>query len=636
MRFLVHYGRIFTLLLFLFPFLGVSATYLYLQYIETKKEIVSIVQDSMLEKKYELLDLYISYLQDEFGEDFITTLKTDATARLQAETALSLMKNSEVQFLYLLYIDETNRLRYLIDTTQGINEKGEYQQRFFPQKPIWVKALQSKSPEVATQKEIDKLWISMAYPILKDKQTVALLGIDFSHKEYVNVKETLVPLENIYFYSALFIVIMLISAFVQLVIYYKHRKKSFIDPLTGMFNRQYLHELLTKYAVGDFQILIMDLDHFKQVNDIYGHDAGDEVLRTVSSRIQSVIRKQDILIRYGGEEFLLLISDKEVGLSMEIAQRVRQAVKVTPIALKDCKLKVTISMGLNPFPERSKNFEQAVKAADLGLYKAKKLGRDRVEIYDDNQSLDDDSLQKMCDVKDALDEDNIFCVHQAIYDTKALAVEKYELLVRMKDKEGKVIFPDKFLPSIRFTQVYINITKRVLDFAFSALQDNDISLSINLDVQDLFNDEILNVFTSIFKTKPDIAKRLNIEILVNDDTIDFESMSKRLNILHQLGIKICLDNFGNGHSNYKHLQNMNIDSLKIDSAFISGIDTNKNAYIIVKSIHALAQELGIKTIAEHIETKEEFDCIKTLGIDYVQGYYLSNPSKGFTKETSSR
>lgn len=629
MRFLVHYGRTFTLLLFLFPLLGVSATYLYLQYQETKEEIVEIVQDSMVAKKYELLDIYIEYLRTEFGDDFVSVLRKDEKARVQAETSLSLMKNSEVQFLYVLYIDEKKRFRYLIDTTQDLKEKGEFKQRFFPQKYIWAKALEEKKPKVTAQKEIDKLWISMAYPILKDNKTVALLGIDFSHMEYVKVKKTLTPLENIYLYSAIFIVVMLISAFVQLIIYYQHRKKSFIDPLTGMFNRQYLYELLRKYSVGDFQLLIMDLDHFKQVNDIYGHDAGDEVLRTVSARIRSVIRKKDILIRYGGEEFLLLISEKELDISMGLAQRVREAVKANPIDLESSQLNVTISMGLNPLPEYSKDFEQAIKIADLGLYKAKQLGRDRVEIYDDNELVDEESLQRMCDVRDALDKEKVFCVYQAIFKTSTLEVQRYELLIRMLDNNDKVISPSKFLPSIRYTQVYTNLTKKIFEFAFDTLSNNDIKISINLDLQDLFNDELLTALIDIFSKDLSLAKRLGIEILESEENIDFSLVAQRLSKIKELGIEIAIDNFGSGHANYRYLLNMDINTLKIDSSLISNIDTNKNAYKIVKSIHTLAKEMGIKTVAEHIETEETLECVKALGIDYVQGYFLEKPSAKF-------
>lgn len=625
MRFLVHYGRTFTVLLFLFPLLGVSATYLYLQYQETKDEIVEIVQDSMLQKKYELLDLYIEHLRKEFGDEFISVLRQNEKARLQAERYLSLMKNSEVQFLYLLYVDKKQRFRYLIDTTQDLKERGEFKQRFFPQKEIWKEALLSNQPEVTAQKEIDKLWISMAYPIVMNDKTIALLGIDFSHTEYVQVKKSLTPLENIYLYSAIFIIIMLISAFVQLVIYYRHRKKSFIDPLTGMFNRQYLYELLRKYSVGDFQILIMDLDHFKQVNDIHGHDAGDEVLKIVSSRIRSVIRNKDILIRYGGEEFLLLVADKEPEVSMALAHRIRETVKASPIDLESYQLDVTISMGLNPLPGHSKNFEQAVKVADLGLYKAKQLGRDRVEVYDDKEFVEEEALQKMCDVRDALDEDKVFCVYQPIFQTSNLEVQRYELLVRMLDSQGRVISPSKFLPSIRHTQVYINMTKKVLEIAFDTLSNKDIRLSINLDLQDLFSDELLEIFISIFSKDLSLAKRLGVEILESTEEIDFALVAQRLEKIKELGVEIAIDDFGSGHANYRYLLNMDIKVLKIDGSLISEMDSNQNAFKIVQSIQDLAEEMGIKTVAEHVESKASLECAKTIGIDYVQGYFLEKP-----------
>lgn len=629
MRFLVHYGKTFTVLLLLFPFLGISATYLYMQYAETKKEIVEIVQESMLDKKYELLEIYTEYLSAEFGSHYVEVLKSSDFSRKQAETALRLMKDSQVQYLYLLYIDEKNRLRYLVDTTKDIDERGEFKQRFFPQKDIWRTAQKSQKTEVTAQKEIDKLWISMAYPIISNGKTVALLGIDFSHAEYIEVNKTLIPLEHIYLYSAVFIIVMLMSAFIQLVMYYNHRKKSFIDPLTGMYNRQYLHELLQKYPVGAFQVLIMDLDHFKQVNDIYGHDAGDEVLRTVSARIQSVIRKKDILIRYGGEEFILLVAQEDKEIVLDLADRVRRKIKADPIALEECQLNVTISMGLNPVPGESKSFEHAVKIADQGLYKAKQMGRDRIEIYDDNAQVEVDAQQKMCAVKEALDLNKIFCVYQPIFCTKTMQIDKYELLIRMYNMNNEVIEPDNFLPSIRYTQVYIHLTKRVLELAFEALREHDVKLSINLDVQDLFNDEILEHITAIFKANNSLAKRLTIEILENDEILEFEMISERLAKIQALGIAIAIDDFGSGYANYRYILNMDIDVVKIDGSLIRGLDKRDDARKIVDSIHMLAQSLGIKTVAEHVETEAEFEVIKALNVDYIQGFYLAKPDINF-------
>lgn len=625
MRFLVHYGKTFTVLLFLFPFLGLSASYLYFQYQETQKEVLQIMQTKVLDDKNELLKIYVTHLENAFGKNFIEVLRHDKAKRILAEKELQLLKGSEVQYLYLLYIDPKGNLRYLLDTTQDIDEKGEFQQRFIPQKDIWQRARRSKIPESTAQKEIDKLWISMAYPIVYQHTCIALIGIDFSHKEHIQINKTLVPLENIYFYSALFVLIMFTSAFVQLIIYYKHRKKSFIDPLTGMYNRQYLHELLKKFPLDAFQILIMDLDHFKQVNDLYGHDAGDHVLQTVSQRIQSVVRKKDILIRYGGEEFLLLIADKDPALSHELAQRVRQQVKAEPITLKECLLlHVTISMGLNPYPEASTTFEHAVKIADLGLYKAKHLGRDRVEVYDD-ELREEDPFQELCHVQKALKSDKVYCMYQPIFNTQTRQISSYELLIRMQNSENKVIIPAHFLSSIRSTPLYIELTRRVLLQAFETLTHHDVTLNMNLDLQDLFNDEIVTLFTEIFEHHKDLGKRLTIEIRDKEEIFDIELISQCITSLKALGMNIAIDNFGSGYANFRYLLNMDIDILKIDGTLIKAMRKDNGAYKIVHAIETLASDMNIQTVAEHVETQEILDCVKQLGITSMQGYFLAKP-----------
>ena len=627
MQFLVHYGRTFTFLLLLFPFLGLSASYLYLQYQDSKKEIVQTVQNNMLYTKEELIEIYLKHLETKYSKNYIEVLKRDEAVRKSALESLVLMKNSEVQYLYLLYIDEKNRFRYLLDTTKGLDERGEFKQRFIPQKDIWKKAQASLKPEITRQEEIDKLWISMAYPIIIDKKCVAFIGIDFSHDEYVEVQDTLVPLESIYLYSVIFILVMLVSAFVQLVIYYKHRKKSFIDPLTGMLNRQYLYNLLQRYDYSNFQILIMDLDHFKQVNDIYGHDAGDEVLRTVSQRISSSIRKKDTLIRYGGEEFLLLIWDKDPEVSKALAERIRLKVRANPVKIADAQLKVTISMGLNPFTQESKSFDLAVKVADEGLYMAKKLGRDRVEVYDANSGCDEEPSAKMCDVRDALDDERIYCVYQPIYKRESEGIHAYELLVRMKDEQGKEIVPSKFLPSIRHTQVYVHLTQRVFEIALKTLEEKKVNLCINLDIEDLLNDEVLELFTLYCEKSPELIQYVYIELLQSEVWVDFEAVVKRLDLLQSFGLKIILDDFGRGYANYSYLLNRQIDSVKIDASLIANIDQNQQAQKVLLSICALAKEMGISTIAEHIQTKEELDFVKSTDIDFLQGYYLAKPQE---------
>ena len=419
---------------------------------------------------------------------------------------------------------------------------------------------------------------------------------------------------------------MLISAFIQLLIYYTHRKKSFIDPLTQMFNRQYLYELLTKFNVSDFHVVIMDLDHFKHVNDTYGHDAGDRVLREVALRMRNMIRKQDILIRYGGEEFILLVETNDLSVSTDIAERIREEVKASPIDTDECQLDITISMGLNPHPADSKSFDEAVKIADEGLYKAKQLGRDRVEVYDPHVRSENTNQQKMCDVKDALDNNKVFCYYQAIFDTQSLEIKGYELLVRMYNKEGELIEPKNFLPSIANTQVYIHLTKKVIDIAYNTLMNRDINISINMGIQDILNDEIVEVLLEKFSNKSGLGSRLSIEILENDEIVEYEYIKQRLATLQALGIKISIDDFGRGFANYTYLLNLNVDSIKLDASLINGVDTNIYAREIIRSIVYFATNIGIEVIAEHVSNLEEFECLKALDVEFVQGFYLAQPT----------
>jgi len=627
MRFLVHYGKTFTLLLLLFPLLGLSAYYLNVKYDNTKNSVLSIVKENILNEKSLLLENYAHFLIKQFGKDFISTLQNSETSINLAEQSLSLIKNSDVKYLYLLYIDKKDALRYLIDTTDNMLEKGELHQKFYPQSDIFQEAIKKQKIQITSQKEFDNLWITIVHPIVIDGETIAIVSADFSNQEHIKINNILFPLEDIFFYISILVVILFISTIVQLVIYYTSRKKSFIDPLTGMYNRQYLNEFLKQYPLTSFQMLILDLDHFKQVNDTYGHDAGDEVLRTVSKRITSVMRKKDVLIRYGGEEFLVLAFSNNTKSTINLAERIRKSIKSEPISLEETQLDVTVSIGLNPFVSHSSTFDHAVKVADEQLYNAKHKGRDRVEVYDLSMPQNTNEDKKLSDVKEALEDDRIYCVYQPIYTSKDNIICKYEMLVRMKDSEGKEILPFQFLPSIRRTQVYITLTQRVLSLAFATLHANDIEVSVNLDIQDLLDDDILKLFVEKFKNNTSLAKRLSVEILEHEEILEFTLIQERLETLKELGIQIAIDDFGSGFANYKYLLNLDINLLKIDGSLISGIHTNLNAYAVVNSINTLAHSLGIKTVAEHVENRGEYDALTSIGIDYLQGYYLAKPKK---------
>ncbi len=622
-------GRNFVIFVIILPLMTLLSIFIYSEYIKTKETVFTIIQEHLIHEKVSLLQNYSNNLTQKLGKNIQEILYTNPDLHSYYEEELSLLKGNEIKYLYLLYKDKENKFRYLLDTTKNIDDKAELNQKFDPQTNIWDKSYINKKFQITKQLDLQTLWVTIAYPVVINGEVIAVLGADFTYDVYEKIVNTLKPMEKIYLYVSIFMVIMLAVAYILIYLYYINRKRSFIDPLTKIYNRQYLNEFLKTSSLEHYQLMMIDLDHFKQINDNYGHDVGDKVLISVVEQINSSIRKEDILVRFGGEEFLVLIHKQTLETCLIIAERIRNAVMTHEVQTVNKHIIMTISIGVNPFPFYAKNFDEAVKIADEQLYNAKVSGRNCVKVSQEINKIQSQTSKRIGDVKSAIDENRIICAYQPIVSTQNTQTQKYEMLLRLLDTGGNIVPPLEFLPAIRHTNVYINVTKIVIDFAIKALKENSFELSMNLDLQDILNDDIMTLIRDGFALRPELAKRLTIEILEHEEITNFDVIKERILSLKKLGFKIAIDDFGSGYANFQYLLHLDIDILKIDGSLIRDIDTNKNSYHIVETIGDFAKKMGIKTVAEQIETIDELKTIKSLNIDYVQGYLLGKPSFSF-------
>ena len=622
-------GRNFVIFVIILPLMTLLSIFIYSEYIKTKETVFTIIQEHLIHEKVSLLQNYSNKLTQKLGKNIQEILYSNPDLYRHYEEELSLLKGSEIKYLYLLYRDKENKFRYLLDTTKNIDDKAELNQKFDPQTNIWDKSYINKKFQITKQLDLQTLWVTIAYPVVINGEVIAVLGADFTYDVYEKIVNTLKPMEKIYLYVSIFMVIMLAVAYILIYLYYINRKRSFIDPLTKIYNRQYLNEFLKTSSLEHYQLMMIDLDHFKQINDNYGHDVGDKVLISVVEQINSSIRKEDILVRFGGEEFLVLIHKQTLETCLIIAERIRNAVMTHEVQTVNKHIIMTISIGVNPFPFYAKNFDEAVKIADEQLYNAKVSGRNCVKVSQEINKIQSQTSKRIGDVKSAIDENRIICAYQPIVSTQNTQTQKYEMLLRLLDTGGNIVPPLEFLPAIRHTNVYINVTKIVIDFAIKALKENSFELSMNLDLQDILNDDIMTLIRDGFALRPELAKRLTIEILEHEEITNFDVIKERILSLKKLGFKIAIDDFGSGYANFQYLLHLDIDILKIDGSLIRDIDTNKNSYHIVETIGDFAKKMGIKTVAEQIETIDELKTIKSLNIDYVQGYLLGKPSFSF-------
>lgn len=616
-----------SVLLFLFlPLMTLFMFILYYKYTLTTKQVFDVLYEQVIsEKEYLIKNLVDSAIERE-GEDFVHRLRTSESLRSQYEGEMSLIRTKDLTYLYMLYLDEKERYRYLLDTTKESDEAAEFDQKFDPNTDAWSEARSSKKTQVRQQLDLQSLWISAVVPVIVDDKVVAYVGADFSYREYAKIKEIVSPLKDIYFYASVFMVILLISAYIQFVLYLQSQKRSYIDPLTQIFNRQYLIEFFKTSDIRQYHLLILDMDYFKSVNDTYGHDVGDDVIIQTVDRIKTNIRSKDVFVRYGGEEFLILLRRDASLILKKTALRIKEIVSATHIISHHHHIPMSISIGINPYPELAKNIDEAIKIADEQLYIAKTSGRNCIRIHEEDESDQSNRSKRLSDVHAALEEKRIRLAFQPIFNVMDSSLKKYEVLIRMIDEHGILIFPDDFLPAIAHTSVYNKLTHFILDNVLIQLRKHDdIELSVNIDLQDLFNEEIMQIITLLLKPYPTLASRITFEILEHEEIIDFDQIQQHIMTLRSFGCKIALDDFGSGYANFKYLLYLGIDILKIDGSLIRDIDSNKNAQIIVKTIVNFSKEIGVTTIAEQVETKAEFDKVQHLDIHSIQGYYLGRP-----------
>jgi len=636
MKRILHLNRSFLLLMIIIPLMTLVSLWLYIQFLQTNEDTFKVLKKHLLNDRIELFQNYANFVQKNASKNFQISIINSPKIAQKFENELALLKDSETKYLYLLYKDSNKKWRYLIDATQEKEEKSFCQQKFDPQSDIWDKALQTQKVQITEQKSLETLWISMAYPIVVKGKVVAVIGADFTQSVYDNVKNRLKPMEEMFLYIDLFMIIMLFLAYLLIYMYYNTRKKSFIDPLTKVYNRQYLQEFLQHNSLQNYYLMMVDLDHFKLLNDNYGHDAGDVVLMSVVMEMKRSIRQQDFIVRFGGEEFLLFIDKKDIQDVKIVAERVRQRVEELSIQTKNNTLNVTLSIGINPFPYRFKNIDEAVKIADEQLYIAKSSGRNRIAVYSADGEYKSQTSQRISDIQEAVDEKRIKCAFQPIYANNDTEILKYEMLLRLFDKENNIVPPDSFLPYVRNTQVYISLTRIVIDTAIEALENHEYNLSLNLDLQDLLNDDIMQLLQDKFVNKTDLANRLTIEVLEHEGIKDFALIKSKIDVLKALGLSIALDDFGSGYANFSYLLNLELDILKIDGSIIQEVNVNEAAYQVVKTICSFAKGMNMKTVAEQIETKEVLDVLQELEVDYFQGYYLGRPAFEFTDPFSSK
>lgn len=417
-----------------------------------------------------------------------------------------------------------------------------------------------------------------------------------------------------------------------------HRQAN-VDPLTGLPNRRLFLDRLqrainkTRRGHQKLAMMFLDLDHFKDINDTLGHDVGDLLLKETAKRLLGCIRETDTLARPGGDEFTLIMGELHETNSIErVAQSILQTM-TAPFQLKDERCYVSVSIGIALYPDDADNLDDLLKKADQAMYTAKKLGRSRLSYFTPAmQKAAEIRLRLTNDLRRALADDQIWVAYQPIVDLATGAIEKAEALIRWQHPTRGLISPAEFIPVAEDTGlinalggwVFQQVTKQVA--LWRANHYPQFQISINKSPAQFHSsaDKISDWFEHLQNLGLPggcIAVEITEGLLLDASAV----VSDKLLALKNGGMQTSLDDFGTGYSSLSYLKKYHIDFLKIDQIFVSNLTAKSTDLALCEAIILMAHILGMKVIAEGIETAKQRDLLIQAGCDYGQGYLFSKP-----------
>ncbi len=416
------------------------------------------------------------------------------------------------------------------------------------------------------------------------------------------------------------------------------------DMLTGLANRHYLESQMTSIMnkIGNsgqcHTFLFLDLDKFKIVNDACGHHAGDQLLKHLSFIMKESLKSNDILARLGGDEFGVLLKNTNIAEGHEIGENICKIIANFRFSWKDKLFSIGVSIGAVEINKENNDIEWILSAADRACYISKDKGGNRVQIFDksDKELLErQEEVTAMTNLTKALEENRFLLNYQPIVPIGLDEGEdKYEVLIRMIDEKGRIIQPGGFLPAAQRYNMMQYIDQWVIQNFMSTYSKiisylpNGSSTIFNINISGIslstssFLDFICDKMDK-YDVPPEV---LCFEITETSAVSNFVNSNQFIQKLRAKGCSFALDDFGSGLSSFAYLKHLPVDYIKIDGTFIKNIVNNRLDYVMVSSINDIAHSMGMKTIGEYVENEEIYNCLKEIGIDYAQGYWLGKPN----------
>jgi len=410
------------------------------------------------------------------------------------------------------------------------------------------------------------------------------------------------------------------------------------DNLTGLYNRSSLQEKLVsmlelaKEKKQSLAVALLDLDHFKEINDTLGHKVGDSLLKTVANRIQKCARKEDVVSRLGGDEFVIVIDNPiSQSTTLDILQRILDEIS-KPIKIAHRSLDISCSIGYSLYPEHGNNLDTLLQHADSAMYQAKRNEKGNFQYFSPEiqQQIEARILLEK-DLEQAVESGDFELHYQPQMDMRTGSIVGLEALIRWKHTRKGYIPPNDFIPLAEEVGLILPIGDWVFRSACQQIarwqkkRIKVVPISINLSVKQLVQPDLASHLNFILKEEGVTVNQITIEIT---EGLFLDDVEKHINILEklkELGFRISIDDFGTGYSNLNYLKRFPIDEIKIDRSFVNEITTDPHDKAIATTIIAIAHNFGFKVVSEGIEKKSQLALLAKNQCDVLQGFYFSKP-----------
>ena len=412
------------------------------------------------------------------------------------------------------------------------------------------------------------------------------------------------------------------------------------DSLTGLYNRAMFMDLMSQAIHSaarherKLAVIFIDFDNFKLVNDQLGHSQGDKLLIEATNRLRNALRSEDILARFGGDEFIILLPQIDNSQSIEAVTRHIQKLLAKDVQLDTTSLMISCSMGVAIFPEDGTTTDTLINHADTAMYRAKDLGRNNVQFFTEDMNIRMEQQRELeHDLRQAISKQEFELYYQPIINIRSGEVAKVEALIRWQHPQRGLVSPDQFIPFAEQSGQIISISEFVLKQActdlprlkqhFKSLERVSINCSARLFQSNTWVPFISDSLEEYKVSSQHLEFEITESLFI--DSHD-QSVMQTLNEIQKLGISISLDDFGTGYSSLSYLKRMPVDCLKIDKSFVKDVLTQPEEKRLVAGIIDLAKNFNLEVVTEGIETQEQYQMLSQMGCDLVQGYYFFKPA----------